>query len=180
MLLPVMAHLSIKRWTNLKKQDDNVIDREIRGKWSKETVLRFSWDELDDAEPQPSEAFRISKPAPSLYRTTDCFSTHPFPWTLLTLLLPEVWKHIISHPATPTGTEAQRWKGFLLLDSCRPINLNIYFGHTCVLTASWGVGNYSVAWITGDNRSEGNNLVFIYLFIFRKLFWWHGFTGVEY
>lgn len=72
-------------------------------------------------------------------RTTFFFSP---PWTLLTSLFPEAWKHNISQPATPTGTRAQRWKckGYVLLDSCRQINLNMYFGHVCVPTAPEGVG----------------------------------------
>lgn len=80
---------------------------------------------------------------------------HPPPWTLLTSLFPEAWKHNISQPATPTGTKTQRWKckGYVLLDSCRQINLNMYFGHVCVPTASWGswkwlcdINNIAAAW----------------------------------
>lgn len=81
----------------------------------------------------------------SLYSTTLRQRTTFFfpPWTLLTSLFPEAWKHNISQPATPTGTKAQRWKckGYVLLDSCRQINLNMYFGHVCVPTASWGSWN---------------------------------------
>lgn len=53
------------------------------------------------------------------------------PGTFFTLLFPEAWKHYISQPLTPTGTKARRWKfkGYVLLDSRRQINLNMYFGH---------------------------------------------------
>lgn len=96
----------------------------------------------------------------SLYSTTLRQPPLPPPppppsWTLLTSLFPEAWKHNISQPAAPTGTKAQRWKckGYVLLDSCRQINLNMYFGHVCVPTASWGswkwlcdINNSSVVW----------------------------------
>lgn len=150
MLLPVMAHLSIKRWTNLKKQDDNVADREIRGKWNRDWVLRFSWGELDDCTHVLLQSHSLQRLLesqnllPLFMEQQTAFSTHSFPWMLLTLLLPEVWKHNISHPTTSTVPKAQRWKGCVSLDRCRQINLNMYFGHTFVSAASWGVGNYSV------------------------------------
>lgn len=114
------------------------------------SLLRWWLHPHSSAPLKPSEAFAMCKPTSSLFIVQHLgsvarffFFLSPLPWTLLTWLFPEAWKHNISQPATPTGTRAQRWKckGYVLLDSCRQINLNMYFGHVFAPTASWGSWN---------------------------------------
>lgn len=163
------ARLTGAGWTNsARHENDGRRERERKrlSEWRRGccSLLRWAWwlHPHSAAEPKPLRGlWNVKTYFFSLYSTTlrqrsTFFSPlllllllcpHPssrLPWTLLTSLFPEAWKHNISQPATPTGTQAQRWKckEYVLLDSWRQINLNMYFGHVCASTASpGGFGN---------------------------------------
>ena len=149
------AHLGIsKRFSLIESTLFRVSHRRAEPKLKKTLRRRrdgdlLSWDEDDDCTSiSPHRPWTLGgcwnvkeeknkeekTTSLSLHRTTfreaNCSSPPP-PWTFLTLLFPEAWKHYISQPVTPTGTTARRWKfkGYVLLDSRRQINLNMYFGH---------------------------------------------------